>query len=168
MSIPGVTGKELMAWVERTALGWQELIGAHPEALSFPCDIRETTSVAELLQHIVAVELRYAERLSGLAETPYEEIAFGSTEAIYTTHEKAMELVTQLDDREHAYWEEWVEFATRRGGSIRTTRRTVLVHLLMHSIRHYAQLATLLRQHGIAPNWQMDYLVMGVEAPKRS
>jgi uncharacterized damage-inducible protein DinB len=28
----------------------------------------------------------------------------------------------------------------------------------MHSIRHYAQLATLVRQHGFQPTWPMDYL----------
>jgi hypothetical protein len=31
----------------------------------------------------------------------------------------------------------------------------------MHGIRHYAQLATLVRQHGVAPDWPMDYLFMG-------
>lgn len=155
-----------MAWVERTSSGWQQLMTAQPEALSLACDIRETTSVAQLLQHIVAVELRYAERLSGSAESPYESVPFDSVEAIYTTHHNAMQLLKQLDDREQPYWEEWVEYATRRGGSIRTTRRTVFIHLLMHSIRHYAQLATLLRQHGFAPGWQMDYLLMGVEAAK--
>jgi uncharacterized damage-inducible protein DinB len=155
-----------MAWVERTSSGWRELLAAHPEALSLPCDVRETTSVAQLLQHIVAVELRYAERLAGLAETPYEAVPFGSVEAIFAIHHQAMELLKQLDDREQAFWQEWVEYATRRGGSIRSTRRTAFVHLLMHSIRHYAQLATLVRQHGIAPNWQMDYLMMGVEAAK--
>jgi uncharacterized damage-inducible protein DinB len=168
MSIPGLTGNELMAWAERTASGWRELFAAHPEALAFPRDIVGTTSIAELLQHIVAVELRYAERLSGLAETPYEAVPFGTVEAIYDTHKQAMELLRKLEDREQTYWEEWLQFTTRRGGTMRATRRTVFVHLLMHSIRHYAQLATLMRQRGIAPNWQMDYLLMGVERPAQS
>jgi len=30
----------------------------------------------------------------------------------------------------------------------------------MHSIRHYAQLATLARQNGFKPDWPMDYLYM--------
>ncbi len=165
MSLPGLTGKELMAWVERTSLGWRELMAAHPEALGIACDIRETKSVAEMLQHIVAAELRYAERLSGLAETPYETVAYDSVAVIYTTHDKAMALLQQLDAHPDAYWEEWIDFATRRGGTIRATRRTVFIHLLMHSIRHYAQLATLMRQHAIPPNWAMDYLLMGVASP---
>jgi uncharacterized damage-inducible protein DinB len=38
------------------------------------------------------------------------------------------------------------------------------VHVLMHSIRHYAQLATLMRQHGIKPDWPGDYLFMQATA----
>ena len=157
-----------MAWVERTSSGWRELLAAHSEALAFPCDIRETQSVGELLQHIVAVELRYAERLSGLAETPYETVGFDSVETIYAAHDTAVALLQKLDVQEESFWEEWIEFSTRRGGMLRSTRRTIFVHLLMHSIRHYAQLATLLRQRGIAPDWAMDYLPMGTQAVKGS
>jgi uncharacterized damage-inducible protein DinB len=52
-----------------------------------------------------------------------------------------------------------LEFKTRSAGTLRATRRTVLVHLLTHSIRHYAQLATLARKEGVAPDWGMDYIV---------
>jgi uncharacterized damage-inducible protein DinB len=48
-------------------------------------------------------------------------------------------------------------------GAARSTRRTVLFHLLFHSIRHYAQLATLVRQHGVKPGSPMDYLMMELE-----
>ena len=44
----------------------------------------------------------------------------------------------------------------------RATRRTILVHLAMHGIRHYAQLATIVRQQGVKPDWGMDYLFMGL------
>ncbi|HEV2324757.1 MAG TPA: hypothetical protein VGS10_12470 [Terracidiphilus sp.] len=35
----------------------------------------------------------------------------------------------------------------------------MLAHLLTHSIRHCAQLATLTRHHGVAPGWSMDYIM---------
>ncbi len=162
MSLPALSGKEMVAWVERTSGGWRDLLAAHPEALDLPCDIRETQTVAQLLQHIVAVELRFAERLSGLAETPYEAIPTGPVADIYATHDKAMAYLEKLDTQSDAYWEEWLDFHTRSLGGMRAQRRTIFTHLLMHSIRHYAQLATLLRQHGIAPNWGMDYLLMGI------
>jgi uncharacterized damage-inducible protein DinB len=162
MSLPGLSGNELIAWLERTSAGWRDLLTAHPVALALPCDIRETQTVGQLLQHIVAVELRFAERISGLTETPYEVIPSDSVAAIYATHDKAMGHLRQLDPHTEDYWEEWLEFTTRSAGTLRARRCTIFIHLVMHSIRHYAQLATLMRQQGIAPNWGMDYLLMGV------
>jgi uncharacterized damage-inducible protein DinB len=159
-SMIAITGTELLDWVEATSRGWKRLTSAYPQILSFPCDIRETESVGGLLQHIVAVELRYAERLHELPETPYESIPFDSAEAIFATHDRARELLQPLMDRDESFWETVLEFQTRSAGTLRATRRTVLVHLLMHSIRHYAQLATLSRKQGVAPDWGMDYILM--------
>jgi hypothetical protein len=110
--------------------------------------------------YIVAVELRYAERLHELPETPYESVPFDSAEAIFATHDRARELLQPLMDRDESFWETVLEFQTRSAGTLRATRRTVLVHLLTHSIRHYAQLATLSRKQGVAPDWGMDYILM--------
>jgi uncharacterized damage-inducible protein DinB len=157
-----ITGAELQAWVEHTSRGWKKIITAYPEILAFPCDIRETQSVAQLLQHIVAAELRYAEQLNALPQTPYESIPYDSVEAIYATHDRAMQLLRPLLDRDQAFWDEVLEFKTRSAGALRASRRTVLVHMLTHAIRHYAQLATLVRHHGITHNLVMDYIFMGL------
>lgn len=155
-----ITGTELLDWVDETSRGWKRLISAHPEILSFPCDIRETKNAAQLLQHIVAAELRYAERLNELPQTPYESVPYDSAEVIYATHDRAMELLRLLLDRDDTFWNEVLEMKTRSAGTLRASRRTVVVHLLTHSIRHYAQLATLSRQHGVPPDWPMDYILM--------
>jgi uncharacterized damage-inducible protein DinB len=160
MSFPELAGKELLAWVEQTSQGWLRLVRAHPKALSIPCDIRETQSAGELLQHIVAVELRYAERLHGLPETPYQAIPFATADELYGTHDRAMKLLLELEDQGEEYWLESLTFVTRSGGTMRASRRNIFTHALLHSIRHYAQLATLVRQHGIAPDWPMDYLFL--------
>ena len=158
-----LSGEELLAWVERTATGWRHLIAEHPEVLGFPCDVRETSSVAELIRHIVAVELRYVQRLLGLPESPYHDVPLGSGEELYATHDQAMTLMRELLSHGEIEWEEQIDFQTRSSGRVRVSRRVVLVHLFTHSIRHYAQLATLVRQHGVKPDWPMDYLYMGTE-----
>ena len=48
-------------------------------------------------------------------------------------------------------------------GLARASRKTVFFHAMMHSIRHYAQLATLVRQHGFKTSFPMDYLAMDIE-----
>lgn len=158
MSFPSVGGDELLKWLEITTTGWRNLLAAHPEALALPCDIRETSSVAGLLQHIVAVELRYAQRLLGMQETPYEDVPCGSGDEIFRVHDAAIRLLDSLRNREARFWSEQIDFVTRKGGTLKKSRYVIFVHLVMHSIRHYAQLATLVRQHGIAPEWPMDYL----------
>jgi uncharacterized damage-inducible protein DinB len=156
-----LTMRELTEWVERTATGWRALIAQHPEVLSFPCDIRETNSVGELIQHIVAVQLRYAERLNGLAETSYDDIPHGSGEEIFAIHDRSIALLKDLPPWSEEDWEVGLAFSTRSAGVLKASRRTVFVHLLMHSIRHYAQLATIVRHNGVKPDWGMDYLLMG-------
>ena len=162
MTEPALTASEVFAWLEKTSTNWRKLLEAHSEILAMPCDVAGVTTVAALLQHIVAVELRYAERLAGLPATDYAAIGYESAQAIYAVHERAAELFRgQLEAS--VDWGEKIEFVTRSMGTMRASRKTVLFHALLHSIRHYAQLATLVRQHGVKPDWPMDYLMMGAE-----
>lgn len=154
-------GEELLAWNDNTARHWQKLLEAHEDLLNVSCDIAGTSSVGQLLQHIVAAQLRYAERLSGMPETSYEAIAYDTVPAIFATHARGIELLRKLAEDPAYMWDEEVEYTTRRAGVILASRKTFFIHALMHGIRHYAQLATLVRHHGVAPDWPMDYLFMG-------
>ena len=146
MSELALTGEEMIAWNEATTANWQKLTTEHPE----------------LLQHIVAVELRYAERLSDLPVRDYAAIPYHSAEAVFATHTEAMGLFKQLLASD-IDWNERIEYMTRVIGPASSRRKTLFFHAMMHSIRHYAQLATLVRQHGIKPGHQMDYLLMDIE-----
>jgi uncharacterized damage-inducible protein DinB len=162
MSQPVLTAEEMLDWIEKTSTNWRALIEAHPEILAMPCDVMGVSTVGGLLQHIVAVELRFAERLAGVPTTDYAAIAFDSAQAIFATHDCAIvlfreQLAADVD------WEQRIEYATRSAGSMRSSRKTIFFHALLHGIRHYAQLATLVRQHGIKPGWPMDYLFMDME-----
>ena len=151
-----------MAWNDTTARNWHKLIAEHPQALQFPCDVMGVKTVGELLQHIVAVELRYAEQLAGLPPTEYAQIPFDTADAIYATHDRAFALLrAQLASG--VDWNERITYMTRSLGPARSSRKSIFIHSLMHSIRHYAQLATLVRQHGVKPGWPMDYIFMDIE-----
>ena len=62
MPEPVLTAAELLAWNESTAQHWRKLIDQHPDILALECDIYGVKTVAQLLQHMVAVETRYAQR----------------------------------------------------------------------------------------------------------
>jgi uncharacterized damage-inducible protein DinB len=157
-----LTAGEMLAWLDTTSTKWKALIEAHPEILDMPCDVMGVSTAGGLLQHIVAVELRYAEQLCGMPPTEYAKIPFDSAEAIYATHHRAMalwrgQLANAVD------WDEHIDFVTRSMGPARATRKTIFFHATLHAIRHYAQMATLVRQQGVKPDWPMDYLFMGME-----
>jgi uncharacterized damage-inducible protein DinB len=162
MAQPALTAYEMLAWLDSTSNHWHALIETHPEILNLPCDVAGVSTVGGLLQHIVAVELRFAERLAGVPATDYSAIAFDSAKAILKTHRYAAALFTKQLESD-VDWDEKIEFTTRSMGKLRSSRKTALFHAMLHSIRHYAQLATLVRRHGIKPAWPMDYLMMGAE-----
>jgi uncharacterized damage-inducible protein DinB len=163
MSQPALTAQEMIAWNEKTSNGWRQLLIGYPELLGMPCDIMGVKTVAELLQHIVAVELRYAQQLANLPVSDYADIPFDSVESIYATHDQAIGLFQQLLASE-IDWEASITFNTRSMGRARSTSKTILFHALLHGVRHYAQLATLARQHGVKPDWPMDYIIMDFAA----
>ncbi len=162
MTQPILTAEEILDWNEKTAQGWRQLLTSHPELLTQACDIAGTKNVAELLQHIVAAQLRYAERLAALPISDYDTIPFDSVESIYATHDRAARIFQQLFASD-IDWNEPMDFTTRTMGQLRSNRKTILFHALLHSIRHYAQLASLARHCGVQPDWPMDYLFMQIE-----
>jgi uncharacterized damage-inducible protein DinB len=162
MSEPILTTQDVLEWYESTSNHWRGFLTEHPEILALPCDIANTSSVGQLLQHIVAVELRYAERIARLPETTYEQIRYDSVDALYATHDRATALFNQ-SLANGINWDEEIDFTTRSYGTLRASLNTNLFHALLHSIRHYAQLGTLVRQQGYKPTWAGDYLFMGVQ-----
>lgn len=153
-----ISAESLLTWNDATAQHWRDFILANPIILTLPCDIRNSATIADTLRHIVAVELRYAQRLTGLPESPYEEIPKDTINSLIAAHNLALEMVRNLLAHPTYDWSTELTFDTISLGRLRASRETILIHLTLHSIRHYAQLATLVRQQGFKPTWPMDYL----------
>ena len=162
MSRPALNAVDLLAWNDATSRAWSALTEEHPELLQAPCDIHNSATVGKLLQHIVAVELRYAERLSGAPVSDYANIPFASSAEIFDTHTRAISIFRRLADDPAVDWNLEMEFDTLTAGRLRATRNAVFQHALLHGIRHYAQLATLARQLGYSPG-PMDFLLFAAQ-----
>ena len=157
-----LTAEEVLDWNDITAQRWRLLLEKHPEALALPCDVRGSETVADLLQHIVAAELRYAQQLSDEPISDYADIPKSTIAEIFATHDLAMSKYRALNADSNYNWDEDFTVVTRSAGTLIAPRRVVLFHGLLHGIRHYAQLATLLRHAGIVADWPMYYLFMNV------
>jgi uncharacterized damage-inducible protein DinB len=152
-----LTAEEVLEWNNSNARQWRNLLSKHPHALALPCDIRGGCTVADLLQHIVAAELRYAERLNDEPVTEYEDIPKAAVDDIFDTHDLAVAKFREVLKDDSYAWNNEIEFTTK-AGTIIATRRVILFHAMLHSMRHYAQLTPLLRHAGITADWQPDFL----------
>jgi uncharacterized damage-inducible protein DinB len=155
-----VSFEELLAANEGQTRKWRKWFDEQPASvLDLPLSIALAKNVREFLLHIFAVELRYAERLKGLPITTYEALPSATVSELFGTGEKATamyrEYFAQATDGDLATV---IEFPTRTAGIIRASKRKIVVHALLHSVRHWAQLATALREAGHPTNWGKDFL----------
>ena len=162
MSAPALSAEKMLEWNEKTSRKWRALFERHPYALVLHCDVMGTSDVAGLLHHFHMAELRYAERIAGVPETSLDQVG-KDLEASYGAHDRACAMYREFLADPDFGWQKAIEFNTMTMGRLRSHRDTVFIHAMMHSIRHYAQLATLARQNGIKPGWAMDYLGMDAE-----
>jgi len=150
--------EKLIAWNDDTARKFRDFVCLNPVVFSLPSDIRSDGTVAGTLQHVVYFELRFANLIAGFAKKPLEEIPKDSIDAIYETHAHATTIIRQLLSDATFDWSQEMVFEVPNLGPVNATRESFLIHLLMHSVRHYAQLATVVRQAGYPLTWRMDYL----------
>jgi len=158
MSDLALSGTELLVWTDETATRWEKFLTENPAVFALPCDIAGVHNVAELLQHIVAVELRHAQRFTGEEPIGYADVPYNSVEEIAAVHRRAHTRFEELLKQPKFFWAEKIAFVTRSAGTLTASRRKVFFHAQMHSIRHYAQLTTIVRQHGYKPGWMGDFI----------
>jgi uncharacterized damage-inducible protein DinB len=155
-----LSAPELIAWNDSTAKQWQSFVTANAAALSIPCDIFSAKTAGQLLHHIVSSELRYAEILAGLQVTDYDSLPYSTPDEIFSIHQRALVILHALLADASYDWTRQLEFNTLTAGRRRSSCRSILFHSMLHGIRHYAQLATLVRQAGFSPKLAVDYLLM--------
>lgn len=155
---PALTLEEILGWSNESAQRWFLFFAAQPAALALPCGIYKTETVLGLVRHIVIVEIRYAQRLSGLAVIEYDAVPEISLDPLIALHIDAVTHFHALLVDPAQNWEEELEFKTLTAGTLYASRRKILAHTFLHGIRHWAQLATLCRAAGYAPGFSGDLM----------
>jgi uncharacterized damage-inducible protein DinB len=151
---------ELLAANEAETRKWRKWFDEQPaRVLDVPLSIAQTKNVREFLLHIFAVEWRYAERLQGMPVTPYETLPTKSVSDLFGVGEKACGMYREyLATVTDADLGTVIEFPTRTAGIIRSSKRKIFLHAMLHGVRHWAQLATALREAGYPTSWGKDFL----------
>ncbi len=160
VSLAQISFSELLAWNESEAGKWREWFASQPASvLDVPIRVAQAKNVREFLLHILAVELRYAQRLNKQEISSYESLPQGSVAELFSIGERAREgyrkyLAAVTDEALSTV----MEFPTRSAGTLRASERKIFLHAMLHSVRHWAQLATALREAGHEAKWGKDFL----------
>lgn len=121
--------------------------------------------VGELMRHIFGAEKRYVDRLSGRPITDVSSVPTNDIEALFQlSRQSRMELRELVNSLSGPEWDAPTDLKIMNY-SAQVTPKKVVIHVLMHEIRHWAQIATLLRLNGMAARFH-DFLfspVMGGE-----
>ena len=122
-------------------------------------------SVGELMRHIFSAEKRYIERLSDRPITDTAAIPADDLDAIFELSQQSRrELREFIETFPAGEWDAPREFQLMNS-FLTASPRKIVVHVLFHEIRHWAQIATLLRLSGEKVDFH-DFLfspVMGGE-----
>jgi uncharacterized damage-inducible protein DinB len=149
---------ELVGYAEDEWQRWKRWFDQHPAALDAPIAIAEAKDVRGLVKHIVLVDLRYAQWLSGAPLTTLDGLDQLTTEQLFAQGDRAFEMLRQvIETTPDAKWAEAMPFP-RPLEHLRPTRRKCVTHVAFHSTRHWAQIATALRGAGLATDWQHDFI----------
>ena len=155
--------EELLGFCSEEHQRWHRWFQNNPQALDLPTDIARTTNVRELVLHIALVELRYSERMLNKEVTQYEGIPADNLDRLFGIAKEAEENFRAFcKAAADSDWNEVLTFPTRSAGTLTASKRKMFVHALLHGMRHWAQLSTLLRQRGLTQEWQHDFLMSKV------
>ncbi|MBW3570117.1 MAG: DinB family protein [Gemmatimonadetes bacterium] len=157
----GATFRELLAYTDAETERWHAWLRDQPaEVLQVRIGEGSRATVRDLIGHVFAAELRYAQRLLGQPATAYEELEMGSLDALWRIHAEARRaLRAYLDAMPASERDRQMTFNTRTLGTLSATAHKMAVHVFLHGIRHWAQIATALRQAGHPQPWEHDWLL---------
>lgn len=156
-----LTFRELLDYTAAETARWHRWLATGREGLlDLPAGEGRTATVRGLLQHIFAVERRYADRLLGEPVTQYKAIDTRDVPTLFAAGAEARQrLERYVAGATVADLARRLEFQTLSAGTQSASARKIVGHVLVHGIRHWAQLATVLRQHGEATDWMHDLLM---------
>lgn len=148
----------LMAYSDQERDKWRRWIAADPTRLAIPFQRGgRFPTVGSVLDHVFLVERRHLTRMQGgqLPEktgVPPEDwralLAYADT-----ARSDLRQYLGELTDQTAG---QWMTF-TVQSGTFTMTRRKLATHILLHEIRHMAQIAYAARLAGHEPPGEHDY-----------
>ena len=154
---PAISFAELLDYQEEQTQQWLEFFLKRPHLLKV--DVSPTSTVADLLFHTFTSEYRIAQRLLGELMTQDAEFVRGNVSDLFSiadlAHIKIREYLANTDQHR---LEEIRKFPSPTLGEFEATPKKMLIHAVVHGVRHWAQVARALRESGQRADFSHDPL----------
>jgi uncharacterized damage-inducible protein DinB len=143
---------------------WHDWFVEHPMAWPVPFATGRMATIGGVVMHIFAVELRYAQRLLDEEVTDWDEFRQTSIEDVFELGDHARgQLVQFLTSAPESELDRVLTFQTLTAGTVSASKHKIASNVFLHGIRHWGQIATVLRQNGFTDQWAHDMLLTGVK-----
>lgn len=143
---------------------WHDWFVERPKAWSVPFATGRLATVGGVVTHIFAVELRYAQRLLDQEVTDWDRFGETSIEDVFELGDNARgQLVQFLTSAPESELDRALTFQTLTAGTVTASKHKIASNVFLHGIRHWGQIATVLRQNGFAEQWAHDLLLTNVK-----
>jgi uncharacterized damage-inducible protein DinB len=155
----------LIAYTDHERAKWKTWLAADPKRLTIPFQSgARFATIGSLLNHVFWVEERHLARLEGTPVPDTTGISDTDLSALFEFGDRVRanlrRFVTTSDDRRMS---EPITFNLRGGPPITVLRRKLAAHILLHEIRHLAQIAYAVRVAGLEPPGEHDYFFAPVD-----
>jgi uncharacterized damage-inducible protein DinB len=157
--------QNLILYSDHERTKWKAWLAADPAtrlAIAFQNGARFPT-VGSLLHHVFWVEERHLSRLEG-HPLPDTDCAQDDLQTLFAFGDRVRanlrRYVTTIDEQRFS---EPITFSLRGGPMITVLRRKLATHILLHEIRHFAQLAYAVRVAGHEPPGEHDYFFAPID-----
>lgn len=149
----GITLPELIGYSDYERAKWKTWIAADPSRLDLPFQAGgRFPTVGSVLDHVFLVERRHLSRMQGATPPDRTGIAAGDWKALFEYADlvrgELRAFATSLSESAAA---ETLSFSVQSGGAFTMSRRKLAVHVVLHEVRHLAQLAYAVRVAGHEP-----------------
>lgn len=150
----------LLDYSDHERAKWKTWIGADPSRLALPFQAGgRFPTIGSLFDHLFLVERRHLARLEGGGPPETTGIPEGDWQRLLEYGDLVRaDLRHYAEELDEAECDEVLTFALRDGATFSMTRRKLAVHILLHEIRHLAQVAYAARLAGQEPPGDHDYL----------
>jgi uncharacterized damage-inducible protein DinB len=143
---------------------WHDWFIDRPDAWAVPFATGRMATVGGVVMHIFAVELRYAQRLLDQEVTPWENFRQTSIEDVFELGDNARaQLVDFLTSAPESELDRILTFQTLTAGTVTASKHKIASNIFLHGIRHWGQVATVLRQNDFTDQWAHDMLLSSVK-----